>query len=70
MSHKKELHFINDLQKMKQNQRFVYEYYDFYYFCNSRNIIETSRFPLIFSKIFVILRNSDILFDSEYKREI
>ena len=43
----------------------------FYYFCDSRNIIETSRCQLFFSKSFVvILKNSDILFGSYYKREI
>ena len=42
----------------------------FYYFCDSKSIIEISRFQLFFSEIFVILKNSDILFGSEYKREI
>ena len=40
------------------------------YFCDSRNIVEISRFQLFLSKIFVvILKNADILFASEYKRE-
>ena len=39
-------------------------------FCDSRNIVEISRIELFFSTIFVILKNSDILFGSEYKREI
>ena len=43
---------------------------DFYYFCDSRNIIEISRCLLFFSKIFVVIpNNSDIYFGSEYKRE-
>ena len=39
----------------------------FYYFCDSRNI-KISRFQL-FSVKFLILKNSDILFGSDYKRE-
>ena len=41
-----------------------------YYFCDSRNVIESSRCLLFFSKILVaILNSSDILFASDYKRE-
>ena len=44
--------------------------YFVYYFCDSRNIIETSRCELFFSELLVvILKNSDILFSSDYKRE-
>ena len=43
----------------------------YYYFCDSRNISEVSRFQLFFSNIFVvILKNADILFGNEYKREM
>ena len=42
----------------------------YYYFCDSRNIIEISIILLfLFSTILVILKNSDILFSSDYKRE-
>ena len=42
----------------------------FHYFCDSTNIIEISRCLLFFSKILrMILKNSDILFGSDYKRE-
>ena len=42
----------------------------FYYFCDSRNIIEISRCLLFFSKILrTILNNSDTLFGCDCKRE-
>ena len=60
---------------MKYIQEFYLAFFLFYYFCDSRNIIEIRIIELFFQFNFCrdfeyLLKNSDILFDSEYKREI
>ena len=42
-----------------------------YYFCDSKKIIENSRWQLFFCKIFVVIvKNSDILFGSDWAWEL
>ena len=67
--------FLNLANEYKKFLRMLDETADYYYFCDSRNNIEISIIELVFQFNFrrdyeCLLKNSDVLFGSGYKREI